>query len=71
MPIPCASPKFITLPSFICGFTPVSEIREFNQKKKKEEKMMNSEKGFFLNLTQSKRTHFLTNHTFDGIVTPM
>ena len=38
MPIPCASPNSI---SFICGCTPVSEIREFNLKKK------NSENGFF------------------------
>ena len=36
MPIPCASPKSISPPSFICGCTPVSEIREFNQKKKKK-----------------------------------
>ena len=48
MPIPCASPKSISPPSFICGRTPVSEIREFNQKKKKNN---NSEKGFFKNLT--------------------
>ena len=34
------SPKSISPPSFICGCTPVSEIREFNQKKKK---MNNSE----------------------------
>ena len=33
-------------PSFICGCTPVSEIREFNQKKKKKKKMNNSEKAF-------------------------
>ena len=37
------SPKSISLPSFICGCTPVSKIREFNQKKKKKK---NSEKGF-------------------------
>ena len=43
MPIPCVSPKSISLQS-IYGFTLVSEIREFNQKKKKEK---NSEKGFF------------------------
>ena len=30
--------------SFLCGSTPVSKIREFNQKKKK--KMNNSESGF-------------------------
>ena len=36
MPIPCASPKSISPPSFICGCTPVSEIRKFNQKKKKK-----------------------------------
>ena len=35
-PIPCVSPKSISPPSFICGCTPVSEIREFNQKKKKK-----------------------------------
>ena len=34
VPIPCASPKSISLLSFICGCTLVSEIREFNQKKK-------------------------------------
>ena len=44
-PIPCVSPKSISPPSFICGYTPVSEIREFNQKKKKK-KMNNSEKAF-------------------------
>ena len=33
-------PKSISRPSFMCGCTPVSEIREFNQKKK----MNNSEK---------------------------
>ena len=45
------SPKSIPPPSFICGCTPVSEIREFNQKKKKKKKkkkkMNNSEKAFF------------------------
>ena len=43
------SPKSIPPPSFICGCTPVSEIREFNQKKKKKKKkkkMNNSEKAF-------------------------
>ena len=44
-PIPCVSPKSISPPSFICGCTPVSEIREFNQKKKKKKKMNNSEKA--------------------------
>ena len=43
-PIPCVSPKSISLPSFLCGCTPVIEIREFNQKKKK--KMNNLEKSF-------------------------
>ena len=47
MPIPCVSPKSISPPSFICGCTPVSGIREFNQKKKKKKKMNNSEKTFF------------------------
>ena len=43
------SPNSISPPSFICGCTPVSEIREFNQKKKKKKKkkMNNSEKAFF------------------------
>ena len=44
------SPKSIPLPSFICGCTPVREIREFNQekkKKKKKKKMNNSEMAFF------------------------
>ena len=36
MPIPCVSPKSISLPSFICGCTPVSEIRKFKQTKKKK-----------------------------------
>ena len=31
MPIPCMSPNSIPLPIFICGFTPVVEIRKFNQ----------------------------------------
>ena len=44
-PIPCVSPKSISPPSLICGCTPVSEIREFNQKKKKKKKMNNSEKA--------------------------
>ena len=39
MPIPCVSPKSISLPSFICGCTPVSEICEFNQKKNSEKRM--------------------------------
>ena len=43
LPILCVSPKSISLPSFICGCTPISKIREFNQKKKKKK---NSEKGF-------------------------
>ena len=44
------SPKSISPPSFICGCTPVSEIREFNQKKKKKKKkkkMNNLENAFF------------------------
>ena len=51
--LPCMSPKSIPSPSFICGCTPVSEIRKFNQKKKKKKKKMNnySEKAFFWNLT--------------------
>ena len=42
----CHQSLYISLPSFICGCTctPVSEIHEFNQKKKK---MNNSEKGIF------------------------
>ena len=35
MPISRTSPNSLSLPSFVCGCTPVSEIREFNQKKKK------------------------------------
>ena len=34
MPIFCASPNSITSPSFRCWSIPVSEIREFNRKKK-------------------------------------
>ena len=72
MRIPCASPKSISLPNFICGCTPVNEIREFNQKTKKK-KMNNSEKGFFecdtFSIIQSNP--FLTNRIFDGIVTMM
>ena len=37
------SPKSIPPPSFICGCTPVSEIREFNQKKKKKKKKKEEE----------------------------
>ena len=36
MSIPCMSPNSIIIPSFICGCTLVSEIREFNQEKKKK-----------------------------------
>ena len=46
-PIPCASPKSISPPSLICGCTSVSEIREFNQKKKKKMNNNYSEKGLF------------------------
>ena len=56
-----------------CGCTPISEIREFNQKKKKK-KMNISENGFFFNLTPfplSKWTYFSTKHSFDGIFTIM
>ena len=41
----CHQSLYISPRSFICGCTPVSEIREFNQKKKK--KMNNSEKALF------------------------
>ena len=68
MPIPCASSKSISLPSFIYGCTLVSEIGEFNQKKKK--KMNNSEEGFF-EFDTFPIVHFLTNCSFDGIVTMM
>ena len=71
MPIPCASPKSISPPSFICGCTLVSEIGEFNQKKK----MNNSEKGFFFEFDTfpivKKNPFFKTNHSFDGIVAMM
>ena len=43
MPIVCASPNSITSPSFRCWSIPVSEIREFNRKKKKK----NSKSGYF------------------------
>ena len=36
MPIPCASPNSMSLPSFICVCALVSKIREFNQRKKKK-----------------------------------
>ena len=67
--IPCVSPKSIPPPSFICGCTLVSEIREFNQKKKKK-KMNNSEKEFDT-FPIVKKSPFLTNCSFDGIVTMM
>ena len=65
------SPKSISPPSFICGCTPVSEIREFNQKKKKKN---NSEKAFFEFDTfpiVKKNPFFKTNCSFDGIVIMM
>ena len=37
MPIFCASPNSITSLSFRCWSIPVSEIREFNQKKEDEQ----------------------------------
>ena len=46
MPIFCASPNSITSLSFRCWSIPVSEIREFNRKKKKK-KMNNSKSGYF------------------------
>ena len=42
MPIVCASPNSIFLPSFMCRGAVVSEIREFNLKEKK--KMMENSK---------------------------
>ena len=45
MPIFCASPNSITSPSFRCWSIPVSEIREFNRKKKRK-KMNNSKSGY-------------------------
>ena len=45
MPILCASPNSMSLPSFICVCAPVSEIREFNQRKKKKKKMMMNNSG--------------------------
>ena len=45
VPIFCASPNSITSTSFRCWSIPVSEIREFNRKKKK--KMNNSKSGYF------------------------
>ena len=45
MPIFSASPNSITSPSFRCWSVPVSEIREFNQKKEKK-KMNNSKSGY-------------------------
>ena len=45
MPIFCVSPNSITSLRFRCWSIPVSEIREFNQKKKK--KMNNSKSGYF------------------------
>ena len=69
MPILCASPNSISLPSFICGRTPVSEICEFNQKKKKMTKR--SENGYFEFDTFPivKTDPFLTKCSFDGIIT--
>ena len=51
------------------SYVGVLRLVRFNQKKKKKKKTMH-----FLNLTpspKSKRTHFLTNRSFDGIVTMM
>ena len=42
----CASPNSITSLRFRCWSIPVSEIREFNRKKKKK-KMNNSKSGYF------------------------
>ena len=67
MPIFCMSPNSITSLSFRCWSIPVSEIREFNWKKKKKEKKMNNSKVAIFDLTpfpQSKWTHFLTKFSF-------
>ena len=57
-PIPCVSPKSISPPSFICGCTPVSEIREFNQKKKKKKKKMNNSEFEFDTFSIVKKNPF-------------
>ena len=66
------SPKSISPPSFVCGCALVSEIREFNQKKKK--KMNNSEKAYFEFDTfpiVKMNPFFFINCSSDGIVTMM
>ena len=63
MPIPCASPKSISLLSFIRECTQVSEIRELNQKKK-----MNSLGFFEFDTFPIVKKN---NRSFDGIVTMM
>ena len=67
MPIFCVSPITVTSPSFRCWSIPVSEIREFNRKKKKEKKMNNP--AIFNSSPLSKWNHFYL--VFDGIVTMM
>ena len=50
MPIFCALPNSITLPTFMYWCISVSEFREFNRKKKKKKKkkkMNNLKNGFF------------------------
>ena len=47
MPIFCASPNSITLPSFMCWCIAVSEIREFNLKKKKMNNVKNGYIQFY------------------------
>ena len=47
IPIVCVPPTSTFLPSFICRCAVVSEIREFNRKKKKM-MMMNSKIGHYL-----------------------
>ena len=60
-------PNTTSLPKFICECTPVSEILEFNQKKKE---MNNSENdNFLLGTFPIVQTEPL--FSFDGIVTIM
>ena len=53
----CHQTLYLYIPSFICGCTLVSEIREFKQKKK----MNNSENGYFEFDTYGKPIYRLIN----------
>ena len=74
MPIFCGSPNPISLPSFMCGGAPVSEIREWELNKKRRRRRRRRRriwKMFFLDLTPFPcifLTHFLTRVSFGAYV---